>query len=339
MTATTVAQLGERALIARLQSRLPCTGGSIVVGIGDDAAVVEPPRGGLDVITTDASVEGVHFERRFCRPGDIGHRALAVNLSDLAAMGAQPRHALLSLGVPDGLTIAEFDEFAEAFGSLAAAHGMVVVGGNLTRSPGPWFIDVTAVGSVKRRRVLTRSGARPGDDLYVTGQLGAARAGLAYLKAAPARALPGVEHGVLGDAVVRYRRPQARVRAGLLVGRTRAASACMDLSDGLADAVTQMAEASGVGAIVELGTLPCHPAVADVWPEDAPRQALLGGDDYELLFAVPRRRRRAFFAALAGAQRLAVSRVGTIRPRGDGVAMRAADGRQDALPRGYEHFA
>ena len=340
MTDTTVAELGERALIARLRSRLPPSPPSVVVGIGDDAAVVEPPRGALDVITTDAIVEGVHFERRFCRPADIGHRALAVNLSDLASMGAQPGLALLSLGLPDSLTVADFDEFVEAFAALAAEFRVAVVGGNLTRSPGPWFVDVTALGSVGRRRVLTRSGARPGDELYVTGQLGGARAGLARLMGAAAgEVVAGDPDDAMGDAVRRYRRPDARVRAGVLVGRTRAASACMDLSDGLADAVTQMAEASGVGALVELDALPCHPAVAAVWPEDATRQALLGGDDYELLFAVPRRRRRAFFAALAGGRRVAVSRVGTITPRTDGVVMRAPDGRQDALPRGYEHFA
>lgn len=346
MTDTTVAQLGERALIARLRSRLPPAPSSVVVGIGDDAAVVEPPRGALDVITADASVEGVHFDRRFCRPADIGHRALAVNLSDLAAMGAEPGLALLSLGLPDSLTVTDFDEFVEAFASLATTHGAAVVGGNLTRSPGPWFIDVTVLGSVRRRRALTRSGARPGDELFVTGQLGAARAGLALLQGAR---VPGVVEAegtgsllnadALADAMRRYRRPDARVRAGVLVGRTRSASACMDLSDGLADGVTQMAEASGVGAVVELGAIPCHPAVATLWPHDAPRQALLGGDDYELLFAVPRRRRRAFLAALAGGRRVPVSRVGTVTARGEDVVMQAPDGRQDALPRGYEHFA
>lgn len=336
----TVGQTGERALIARLRERLPSSPADVIVGVGDDAAVVEPPRGALEVMTTDTLVEGVHFDRRFCSPTDIGHRALAVNVSDLAAMGATPRLALLSMGLPDDLPLEAFDGLVGGFLDACARERVTLVGGNLTRTSGPWFIDVTAVGVARRRRVLTRSGGRVGDELYVTGSLGGARAGLAWLQdetSAASRAESVDE--VLADAAGRHRRPTPRVRAGVLVARSKGANACMDLSDGLADAVTQIANASGLGALVETAALPLHPGVRVLWPDDAIRQAVLGGDDYELLFAVSRRRRRTFLAALAQGRPLPITRIGRLTPPSEGLRLVDAEGRSAPLPPGYEHFA
>ena len=158
-----ISELSERDLVARIQHRLPNPPSWMLVGIGDDAAVVEPERNRLEVLSVDAVVEGVHFDRRFTPPEAIGHRALAVNLSDLAAMGAAPRLALLSMALPPALELADFDAIVTGLGVLAGRHSVHVAGGNLTKSPGPLMIDVTVVGSVKRRHVLTRAGARPGD--------------------------------------------------------------------------------------------------------------------------------------------------------------------------------
>ena len=172
-----ISDLTERELVARIQQHLPPPPPWMVVGIGDDAAVVEPERNRLEVLSVDAIVEGVHFDRRFTPPDAIGHRALAVNLSDLAAMGAEPRLALLSMALPAALSCDEFDRIAAGLAALAARHKLHVAGGNLTispGSPGPIMIDVTVVGTVKRRQVLTRSGARPGDEVYVSGTIGAA---------------------------------------------------------------------------------------------------------------------------------------------------------------------
>ena len=241
----TVSSLGERALIARLTARLAMPPW-VVVGPGDDAAVIEPERGSLDVVTTDAQVEGIHFDRRFVPPDAIGHRALAVNLSDLAAMGAQPRALLLSLALPDETLVSELDAMLDGLLALADAHRTVLIGGNITRTTGPLVLDVTAMGTVKRRRVLTRAGARPGDEVYVTGTLGDAAVGLRSLR--DGRADAGLD---MHPCEARYLRPQPRVRAGVVVGRNRAASSCMDLSDGLADAVRQVAEASGVGMNID----------------------------------------------------------------------------------------
>jgi thiamine-monophosphate kinase len=179
---STVADASERELVARIQQRLPPTPPWVLVGIGDDAAIVEPERNRAEVLTVDAVVEGVHFDRAFVPPDAIGHRALAVNLSDLAAMGAAPRLALLSMALPSTLPLSDFDGIVTGFTSLAAAHRLQVIGGNLTRSPGPLVIDVTLVGTVKRHQALTRGGARPGDDVYVSGTIGAATAGLALLR-------------------------------------------------------------------------------------------------------------------------------------------------------------
>ncbi|MFL6281194.1 MAG: thiamine-phosphate kinase, partial [Vicinamibacterales bacterium] len=176
MTAT-VGDVTERDLITRIRRQLSPDPDWVLVGIGDDAAVVEPERNRVEVLSVDALVEGVHFDRRFVPPDAIGHRALAVNLSDLAAMGAAPRLALLSLALPASLPLVDFDELIGGVAALAAGSRVHVIGGNLTRSTGPLVIDVTVMGTVKRRQVLTRSGARPGDELYVSGTIGAAMAG------------------------------------------------------------------------------------------------------------------------------------------------------------------
>ena len=309
----TVGEAGERQVIARVRARVPAPPAFVVVGIGDDAAVLEPPRNRLDIVTTDAAVEGVHFDRRFMDAGAIGHRVLAANLSDLAAMGAEPRTALLSLMLPDALPLAELDALLDAFLALAARTGTHLVGGNVTRSPGPLVIDVTVSGTAKRRKVLTRSGGRAGDELYVSGSVGGAAAGLAWLqqdRGADTPADPAV-----ADAVARFLRPEPRLRLGLLAGRTRAASAAMDLSDGLADAVRQLAEASGTGARIEAAALPVHPGVAAVpgrrrsGPRDGPR------------------RRRGLRAALRGAP---ACRPALRRGRPAGPAAGHPDWRPDA---------
>jgi len=195
--ADTVADFTEAGLIARIQERLPPAPAWMVVGIGDDAAVVEPERNRLEVLSVDALVEGVHFDRAFTPPAAVGHRALAVNLSDLAAMGAAPRLALLSLALPAALPIADFDQMISGLTALGARHRVHVAGGNLTRSPGPLMIDVTVVGTVKRRQALTRGGSRPGDELWVTGTIGAAAAGLQMLKAAKGATTEGTESRIV----------------------------------------------------------------------------------------------------------------------------------------------
>jgi thiamine-monophosphate kinase len=352
----TVSDIGEHALIARITARL-ATPSWVLVGPGDDAAVIRPERGALDVLTTDAQVEGVHFDRRFVPPDAIGHRALAVNISDLAAMGAAPRAALLSLVLPDDLEVDVIDALMDGFMVLAGRHRIAVIGGNITRSPqvgserasGPLMIDVTAIGSVKPRRILTRSGARPGDEVFVTGTIGGAAVGLRMLQTQPGSGIgdQGSKQGtafpdrrsLIPDPVQKYLRPEPRARAGLLLGRNRAASACIDLSDGLADGLRQIAAASGVGITVDAPAIPLGDGVADFYGSrgaDAVCAALAGGDDYELLFTV----RPAWRGRLRAVRRqtgdLPITKIGVVT-RETGVSLRSLSGDRD-LPAGFEHF-
>jgi thiamine-monophosphate kinase len=364
-----VADCSERELIARIQRLLAPAPPWLLVGIGDDAAIVEPERNRVEVLTVDAIVEGVHFDRGFVPPDAIGHRALAVNLSDLAAMGAAPRLALLSMALPAALPLADFDAIAAGFTALAATHRLHVVGGNLTRSPGPLMIDVALVGTVKRRQGLTRAGAKPGDDLYVSGTIGSAAAGLRLLRQVASQQSPVVSLSPqsIDDVRLRlatedlrlatedlrlttedwrlmtaYLRPEPRVRLGLLLARNRAASACVDLSDGLADGARRIAEASGVGVMLDAGSLPIDPAARGVFEAqglDPVGESIAAGDDYELLVAV-RPRVRGRLAAVVRHGGTPLTRIGRCTEDRDVTIRRQAGvaATEAALPAGYTHF-
>lgn len=306
-----ISTLGEHALIARIKTRAGDAPPWVQIGIGDDAAVIEPARGELDIVTTDCQVEDVHFSRAWMSMREIGAKALAVNISDMAAMAAMPRAATLSLALPAALAIDEFDALIDGFLRLARAAKITLVGGNLSRSPGPLFIDVTLIGSARKRRILTRGGGAPGHLLYVTGYLG----GAAHRVANALRS---------DDLTGRWgERTVALVACSRAVSANRLASACMDLSDGLADGVRQLAAASGTGAAVLSSKVPVAPGATL-------EQALTGGEDYELLFAVPARRRRGF-EKIAG-QQSTVTCIGELTKAPD----LSIDGAP--LPAGFSHF-
>jgi len=319
--------LGERALIERIRARAGDVAPAwVALGIGDDAAALEPPRGAYDVLTTDSLIEGVHFRRDWSSCRDVGHKALAVNLSDLAAMGARPRGVLLSLALPTTLTIEEFDQLIDGFVTLAAEHRVPLIGGNLTRSTGPIMISVVAVGEAQRRRLLTRAGARPGDLLFVTGTLGGAAAGLAILEAGRKRDDLDAEAAA---CVARYEAPEPRLRCGTIVARSRAATACIDLSDGLAAGARQLAEASRTGVVLKASEIPIQPgATLD--------RALTGGEDYELLFAVSPRQQRRFLGTLRVMKSLPITLIGQLTKARDFCIEH--DGRREPLPGGFSHF-
>lgn len=328
-----VGDIGERAVIERIRRRLPAAPAWLAVGIGDDAAVMRPARNRDEVITTDVLVEGIHFDRAYVPPSAIGAKALAVNLSDLAAMGAQPRAALLSLILPAETTVSDLDSLVEGLLALAARHDVTVVGGNVARSPGPLIVDVTAVGIVKPRDVLQRRGARPGDDLFVSGAVGEARAGFLALRKG------GGAPEELAAAGARFLTPEPRVRLGLLLARNRIPSSCMDLSDGLADGVRAVTAAGRVGAFIDAAALPIPAAVRGRLADeglDPVRAAIEGGEDYELLFTVPRRRRRALAGVLARVPEVPCTRIGSITVERRVVVRQG--GLEEPLPGGYAHF-
>ena len=291
-----------------------------VLGPGDDCAVVKV-RGEL-CVTTDALVQGVHFNDAFS-PEDIGHKALAVNLSDLAAMGAKPVWFLCAIAMPRETSPRFLDRLADGMAALARAHRVSLVGGNFTAAS-ELSITITAAGEVAPGKALLRSGGRDGDLLYVSGALGDALLGFERFGGKGRNPL-----------AVRQRRPTPRIALGRIAARF--ASAAVDLSDGLGQDLGHLCRASKVGARIELEALPVSPAATRaVGRARALEAAARGGEDYELLVAIPPRRARAFEAACAKAGER-VTRIGAL-VRGSGVSLVTASGRAGPAPAGYDHF-
>jgi thiamine-monophosphate kinase len=302
----------EFEIIDRYFSR-PASGARL--GVGDDAALVEPAAGCELAVSTDLLLEGRHFAVR-AEPRALGHKALAVNLSDMAAMGATPRWATLALALP-AADEAWIDEFAAGFYALAARFKVDLVGGDTTR--GPLALCVTILGEVPAGTALRRDGAQPGDDVWVSGELGGA-----------ALALERPENA---KAAKRLHEPEPRVALG---ERLRGlASAAIDVSDGFAQDLGHVLERSGVGALVRYADLPKF-RIAD--PALEQRCVLAGGDDYELAFTAPPAA-RARIEALAAPLGLALSRVGTIEPGAPRLRLVDAQGRAMEIAPGYDHFA
>ena len=297
------------------------------MGPGDDAAVVLARRGPL-CVTTDAVVEGIHFRRADGPLEDVGHKALAVNLSDLAAMGARPVWFVCAMAAPS-LTLVEVRALARGMSALARRFHVPLVGGNVTRA-GELSLTLTAAGTPFGRAPLLRSAARAGDLLYVSGTLGAARLGLFSLQARPrVRRFPRAER--------RQRRPEPRIGLGAIAARH--ASAAIDVSDGLVQDLGHLLTASRVGAELDAARIPVDPDVTHALGDGrlALRAALLGGEDYELLLAVPARRAPAFERACARAGE-PVTPIGRL-VRGRGLRLLDAVGRPASLPpSGFDHF-
>lgn len=323
-----LAELGEFGLIDNIAARVPAHP-SVRVGIGDDAAALLPSPGSLTLITSDMLLEGVHFDLSFGDPQSLGRKSLAVNLSDLAAMGAQPRHFLLSLALPAGTSVEFVEGFVSGVLEMAARHGAVLVGGDTCASRGGVAISITALGEQVPEKVLKRSGARPGDAVFVTGTVGDAAAGLELL-------FRGEREGRL---VAKQLDPQPRVAAGVALAEAGLAHAMIDVSDGVLADLGHVCELSRVGALVDLALLPLsgeyrsHCTGADPFA-----LALSGGEDYELLFSAPRDR-EAEIAQLMERHGVPVTRIGEIR-EGSGIDVVAPDGKS-YLPkaRGFNHFA
>jgi thiamine-monophosphate kinase len=334
-------ELGEFALIARLTAGLP-TRADVTLGAGDDAALLDISGFAADsllVATCDTQVEGQHFTLGVATPEEIGHKAVAVNLSDLAAMGAEPLWALVSLLLPRALEIATLDGVYTGLRSLAARYSVALVGGNVSATDGPLAIDVTALGRVPRGQALTRAGGSPGDLVVVTGTLGAAAAGV-LLQGGDAR-LDAVSDEAQAHARAAQVSPQPRVAEGRALAASGVVTALLDVSDGLAADLGHLCAASGVSAELDADAIPVDPAaqaVAAALGRDALRLALEGGEDYELVFAV--RPDGAERALAAVAESGGVARViGRLTESGAGLRLRYADGRtEEFVARGWDHL-
>jgi thiamine-monophosphate kinase len=326
---------GEFELIDLLRERIAAAGAGsserLVVGSGDDAAVTTPDA--ATATSVDAVVDGVHFRRAVFPPRAIGTKALAAALSDLAAMGAAPGEAYVQVGLPADLSEDELAGIADGLGAVAARAGVVIAGGDVTASP-VLFLCVSAVGhAADASRLVTRTGARPGDALVVTGPLGGAGAGLLLLER------PDIEHGLdpeTADALrARQLEPEARLGAGAALAAA-GASAMIDLSDGLAGDAGHIAAASGMRLTIEVEAVPVQPGVAEVARAAGDDPALLplaGGEDYELLASIPPGSLDGALAALRKIG-LAPAVVGGVEA-GEGLVLNAANGRELNV-RGYD---
>jgi len=331
-------ELSEDALIAAITRLFSAEEPGVVVGPGDDAAVVEHG-GGHQILTTDLLVEGVHFERGSISARDLGAKAIAVNVSDVAAMGGSPRYALASIALPADAEAAWVMELSGGMRDACAQYGLALVGGDTNRAEAV-VVSVTVVGEVAPGHAVRRAGAQPGDLIVVTGSLGAAAGGLALSRADPATAAAVLSEPWGRELAEALSRPVARVGEGQTLAQA-GATAMMDVSDGLAIDLSRLCLASGVGARVELDRVPVAPALgqaAAALGVDALQLALSGGEDYELLATIdathvgPARREldERYGAPLA--------EIGVITEDASLVAV-AADGSVSALePEGWDHF-
>ena len=321
--------MNEFELISRFFTRAPRSP-SVVRGVGDDAAIIAPSPGHELVVTTDMLVGGRHFFPD-AEPEALGHKTLAVNLSDVAAMGATPRWAFLALALPE-VDPDWLAAFMQGFYTLADVHGVDLAGGDTTR--GPLNLCVTLIGEVAAGAAITRAGANAGDDVYVSGALGDAA-----LAVAARRGEIALDHDARAACDARLDRPAPRLHVGSALAGI--ATAMIDVSDGLTGDLGHVLEQSNVGALVDLAAVPCSPWLRERrdGPERAlARQCLLaGGDDYELLFTANSAAAERI-AAIAAQSGVALTRIGTITAARV-LVVRDENGAPIALPRAFDHFA
>ena len=333
----TIAALGEFGLIGRLTAGL-ASRPDVLVGVGDDCAVLDLGGEQILLATCDALLDGEHFLRAVATPEQIGRHAMAVNLSDIASMGGAPRYALVSLILPADLPITFMDGVYRGLRLEAERYGAVIVGGNITRSPGSLGIDITLLGQARRDAVLLRSGAQAGDALLVTGWLGEAAAGLQLLLH-PELAAPSsvAERLKLAQLVPVPRVPEGHVLADLGV-----VTAMLDVSDGLAADLGHLCEQSGVGARLDEASLPIQDATrqaAQLAGQSALDWALFGGEDYQLLFTAPPTAVPRIKEMLLITTGTIVSVIGEMLPAEAGLIIRTPDGSSRPLAaRGWDHL-
>ncbi|HEV2914717.1 MAG TPA: thiamine-phosphate kinase [Pyrinomonadaceae bacterium] len=316
---------------------------SLKRGIGDDAAVIGQSDGRDTVITADLLIEDIDFRREWTPPHALGHRALAVSLSDIAAMGARPLWAMISLGVPREVWRSRFaDQFYEGFFALADRYGVTLIGGDVSRTPERVVVDSIVLGETASARAVLRSGARPGDHIFVTGALGGAAAGLRLLesgarmgeKAKRPRASRAVK-----ELLLRHLRPLPRVEWGGLLGHEGLATAMIDLSDGLSSDLAHLCEESGVGASLDVARIPVDENLARIAcgrALDPLMLALHGGEDFELLFTVGPRDLARLPASVAG---VPVTYIGDITNRPRRITLIEGSRKWTLKPEGFQHFA
>jgi len=330
--------LGEFALIGHLTKKMRTYGNSVVLGIGDDAAAFRAADGKYILVTCDMLVDGHHFWRDRITPEQLGHKALAVSLSDIAAMGGVPRYALLSVGWPTDVDVDYAEGIYHGIEKLAAIHGVFIIGGDTVSAP-QLILDVTVIGDMDDDPV-TRTGAQTGHLFAVTGSLGASAAGLALL-----------QNGTTGEAILSaaslqalllsHLMPQPRVKEGAVLVKTGPPSAMIDISDGLASEIHHICEGSGVGAEIDITSLPVHGRTrkaGEFLGKDYLNWALYGGEDYELLVTLAEENAMIVQKELCALD-VDFTIIGKVMAKEKGVKLLLGDGKAvDLEKKGFDHF-
>jgi thiamine-monophosphate kinase len=321
--------IGEFGLIKAI-SQIADKGEGVVMGVGDDVAVVRPSPGMVCLVTTDLLLEGVHFRLDFTDPYRLGQKALAVNLSDIAACGGRPTAFLISLAMPPETEMASVQALYKGMMGQAHTYGCSLIGGDTSRGK-EWMISITLIGEAEEGKVIYRRGAGQGDGIFVTGTLGDAALGLKMLK-------NGIKEGYL---IERHLAPNPRVKEGVEIARQGLATAMIDISDGLIADLGHILEQSGVGAQVLLPQLPISASYREhikSYYKNPFLLALAGGEDYELLFTAPREQAEAI-KKLAQDLGTPITLIGEIVEAAAGVTVVGADGRKVSVKQGgHDHF-
>ncbi|MDI6754009.1 MAG: thiamine-phosphate kinase [Thermodesulfobacteriota bacterium] len=331
-------EIGEFGLILRIQKRIAALPPAVIKGIGDDAAVTSLSPGTELVSTVDLLVEGIHFNLSLTSAHLLGRKSLAVNLSDMAAMGAKPCFALISLALPSRTSLKFIDDFISGFLEMAGAHGVSLIGGDTSASPDKLFVSITLLGEGKKGELVFRSGAQPGDRLYVTGTLGDSLLGLHVAQKREGKPASPDEAYLLE----RHLNPTPRVQEGRALAEKGMARAMIDVSDGLFSDLRHICEESRVGATVWVERIPLSApfqSVASTPGGKGWQAAIKGGEDYELLFsAAPEKESEV--RELARGWECGLACIGKIEPQSQGIIIRDENGPVDPrLLKGYDHFA
>jgi thiamine-monophosphate kinase len=325
-----LADLGEFGFIERIRGAVgKLEGNGVRLGIGDDCAVLDLPAGQVLLTSNDLLVEEIHFRSDWSDWRALGGKCVSVNVSDVAAMGGSPRHLYLGLAIPASMAMEDLDAFLEGFLETAADYGAVLVGGDTCRSPGPLMISVTVEGAAPADQVVTRSGARPGDAVYVSGTLGDSALVLQRLNS---------DRPVADELAHRHHRPQARVALGRALAEARLPSAMIDVSDGVLADLGHILDASAVGARLEQSLLPLSPGFRQAVAEEPAlfELALCGGEDYELLFTVPEDKEHLLSALVSD---VPVTRIGAVIAAEQGLLLADEVGRlRSVKAKGFNHF-
>lgn len=332
-----LSEIGEFGFIESIRKRCTTSLGEVIKGIGDDCAVFRSSRGRVLLLTTDMLVEDIHFVRTTITPYHLGRKAIAVNLSDIAAMGGRPLVALISAAIPPDREVEEMQELYRGMKDICGRYTVDIVGGDTVASPEKLVINVSIVGDAREGQVLYRSGARPGEKIYLTGTVGDSSAGLNILKGQISPPQPLRDHFIRA-----HNEPQPLIETGKIIAQSRLATAMIDLSDGLISDLGHICQESGVGALLLSTRIPLSSELkklANYEGLNALELALSGGEDYALLVTVPEKNAAKFEQVCREKNSSPLFLIGEMQKEG-GIRMMNEEGAVEKLgPKGFDHFA